>query len=146
MLSNLIYCMTGGGGSASLVQWQSVLFHCPAMRVVRASLLTASVSALLKPVRNLAVRGGAMRALQRQLPECWLVCLLPDRINHNCTQVLPSMTSRMLPPMAARCISTSSNFFYNCSVDAALRDSPHAQVAFSQFEGKVCFAQNVASA
>ena len=27
-----------------------------------------------------------------------------------------------------------------------LRDSRHAQVAFSQFEGKVCFAQNVASA
>ncbi len=56
------------------------------------------------------------------------------------------MTSRTLPPMAARCISTSGKFFYNRSVDAALRDSRHAQVSFSQFEGKVCFAQNVASA
>ena len=26
------------------------------------------------------------------------------------------------------------------------RDSRHTQVSFSQFEGKVCFAQNVASA
>ena len=138
--------MSPPGAPPAWWQWQSVLSHCPAMRVVRASLLTASVSALLKPARNLAVRGGAMRALQRQLPECWLGCLLPDRISHNCTQVLPSMTSRTLPPMAARCISTSSNFFYDCSVDAALRDSRHAQVAFSQFEGKVCFAQNVASA
>ena len=44
------------------------------MRVVRASLLTASVSALLKPVRKLSVRGGAMRALQR--PVCSVLCVL----------------------------------------------------------------------
>ena len=38
---------------------------------------------------------------------CQKLVVLPlshDRINHNCTQALPSMTSRPLPPMAARCI------------------------------------------
>ena len=59
--------MSAVGRSASLAEWQSVLSYCTAMRVVHASLLTATVSALLKPARNLAVRGGAMRALQRPI-------------------------------------------------------------------------------
>ena len=42
--------------------------------------------------------------------------------------------SRTLSPVVAATPSTRS------------RDSRHTQVSFSQFEGKVCFAQNVASA
>ena len=47
------------------------------MRVVRASLLTASVSALLKPVRKMSIRGGgATRSLQR--PVCSVLVFVPE--------------------------------------------------------------------
>ena len=61
------------GGSGS----QSALTHT-AMRVVRAGLLTVA-SALVKPVRNLNMRGGATRALQR--PICSVLLFVP-KLSH----------------------------------------------------------------
>ena len=48
------------------------------MRVVRAGLLTVA-SALVKPVRNLNMRGGATRALQR--PICSVLLFVP-KLSH----------------------------------------------------------------
>ena len=150
-------------GSASLVAVAvSALTHGTAMRVVRAGLLTVA-SALVKPGRVMSTRGGAARLSPASSLQC--ACEAVEaycRMNQSyvacvcamaCRRTLVSMSMQisrrcgLLRPRGRR--DGRQRCAWLCR-DQVRRPTPSTrrltQVSFSQFEGKVCFAQNVASA